>query len=115
MLLNLRTPGRCLVVEGPSGIGKTTAVEKALDEVGMIEKTIKLSARRKADLEHINILPETTDAGTILVDDYHKLQLRTKQNLADYLKVLADTEDEKTKIIVDLGLTYFDLMLFLIP
>ncbi len=27
LLLNLRTPGRGLVIEGPSGIGKTTAVE----------------------------------------------------------------------------------------
>ena len=26
ILLSLRTPGRCLVTEGPSGIGKTTAI-----------------------------------------------------------------------------------------
>ncbi|WP_300160289.1 hypothetical protein [Solidesulfovibrio sp.] len=33
LIVNLRTPGRGLVVEGPSGIGKTTAVETALDEL----------------------------------------------------------------------------------
>ncbi len=100
LLLNLRTPGRCLVVEGPSGIGKTTAVEKALAAVGVAETTTKLSARRKVDLEYIEILPETSDAGIIMVDDYHKLPTETKSALADYLKILADVEDEKTKIIV---------------
>jgi len=100
LLLNLRTPGRCLVVEGPSGIGKTTAVEKALPVVGLDKQTTKLSARRTGDLEYIQILPETSAAGTVLVDDYHKLPAKTKSALADYLKVLADAEDEKTKIIV---------------
>jgi Holliday junction resolvasome RuvABC ATP-dependent DNA helicase subunit len=100
LLLNLRTPGRCLVVEGPSGIGKTTAVEKALSSVGLAEQITKLSARRAADLEYIQILPETSEAGTVLVDDYHKLPVEIKAALADYLKVLADAEDEKTKIIV---------------
>ena len=100
LLLNLRTPGRCLVVEGPSGIGKTTAVEKALSSVGRADTTTKLSARRKPDLEYIQILPETTEAGIVLVDDYHKLPQKTKLALADYLKVLADSEDRKTKIIV---------------
>ena len=100
LLLNLRTPGRCLVVEGPSGIGKTTAVEKALAAAGVSEGVTKLSARLKADLEYIEILPETPDVGTVMVDDYHKLPVDTKAALADYLKILADTEDEKTKIIV---------------
>ena len=88
------------MVEGPSGIGKTTAVEKALAAVGVADHTAKLSARRKADLEYIEILPEMQQAGTIMVDDYHKLPTETKSALADYLKILADAEDEKTKIIV---------------
>lgn len=100
LLLNLRTPGRCLVVEGPSGIGKTTAVEKALATICVSDNTTKLSARRQADLEYIEILPETPEVGTVMVDDYHKLPVKTKSALADYLKVLADAEDDKTKIIV---------------
>ena len=31
----LRTPGRGVVVEGPSGIGKSTAVAKALEDIGL--------------------------------------------------------------------------------
>ena len=30
LLIAIRTKGKCVVVEGPSGIGKTTAVEKVI-------------------------------------------------------------------------------------
>lgn len=35
IVVTLSTKGRCLVVEGPSGIGKTTCVLKALEYLGM--------------------------------------------------------------------------------
>ena len=100
ILLSIRSPGRCLVVEGPSGIGKTTAVEKALEQVGISGETTKLSARRPEDVEYIGILPEISKTGIVLVDDFHRLQTETQSALADYLKVLADTEDKTTKIII---------------
>jgi Holliday junction resolvasome RuvABC ATP-dependent DNA helicase subunit len=100
ILLSLRTPGRCLVIEGPSGIGKTTAIENALNELGIGQAVTKLSARRQDDVEYIRILPETRDVGTVIVDDFHKLDLLTQKALADYLKVLADGEDKKSKIII---------------
>ena len=100
ILLNLRTPGRCVVVEGPSGIGKTTAVENAIEKIGIGRSTTKLSARKPHDIEYIEILPDTSATGTVLVDDYHRLPTRTQSALADYLKVLADTEDRTTKIII---------------
>jgi hypothetical protein len=100
ILLSLRTPGRSLVIEGPSGIGKTTAVEKALNELGIGRDVMKLSARRQEDVEYIKILPETRDVGTVIVDDFHKLDPLTQKALADYLKVLADGEDRKSKIII---------------
>lgn len=100
ILLNLRTPGRCLVIEGPSGIGKTTAVQNAIESVGLAKQITKLSARRPQDVEYIEILPDTTNVGTVLVDDYHRLPIKTQAALADYLKVLADTEDQTTKIII---------------
>jgi flagellar biosynthesis GTPase FlhF len=33
--VSLRTPGRCMVIEGPSGIGKTTTVTKAIAELNL--------------------------------------------------------------------------------
>src|SRR5262245_42461145 len=100
ILLSLRTPGRCLVVEGPSGIGKTTAIENALELVGISRRATKLSARKPEDVEYIEILPETSQAGIVLVDDFHRPSKATQAKLADYLKVLADREDQETKIIV---------------
>ena len=51
LVLSLRTPGRGVVIEGPSGIGKTTAVENALNHLGMEANVTKLSARRPRDVE----------------------------------------------------------------
>jgi hypothetical protein len=41
----LRTPGRGVVIEGPSGIGKTTAVRKAATDVGISDRAQMLSGR----------------------------------------------------------------------
>jgi hypothetical protein len=100
ILLSLRTNGRCLVVEGPSGIGKTTAVEGALLQLGLTGRISKLSARNPEDVEYIEILPEVKSLGTVLVDDYHRLPHKIQSKLADYLKLLADNEASDTKIII---------------
>ena len=50
LIVALRTPGRGVVIEGPSGIGKTTAVTRALEEIGLAAKVTRLSARRRDDL-----------------------------------------------------------------
>jgi len=100
LLLSLRTPGRGAVIEGPSGIGKTTAVEKALQALGMTGGVTKLSSRRPQDVEYIEALPGLGGVGVVIVDDFHKLPDRTRAALADYMKTLADEESEKTKIIV---------------
>jgi len=98
LLSNLRTPGRGLVIEGPSGIGKTTAVETALKSLGI--SYARLSARKPDDVEFIKDLPTISKPGIVLVDDFHRLADDIKQYIADHMKTLADTEPENTKIIV---------------
>jgi hypothetical protein len=100
LLLRLRTAGRGVVIEGPSGIGKTTAVESALRRLNMTDEVTKLSARRPKDVEYIDALPELGAVGIVIVDDFHKLPDNTRAALADYLKTLADEESKRTKIIV---------------
>jgi hypothetical protein len=87
--VSLRTPGRCLVMEGPSGIGKSTTINKAVTSLGIQDSLMSLSARRQADVEYINALPDLENIGTVIVDDFHRLPDETKQRLSDFMKVLA--------------------------
>lgn len=100
LLISLRTPGRGLVIEGPSGIGKTTSVSKALEYLGLAEQALKLTTRKKEDRKLIADLPEMTGIGTVIVDDFHRLDEDTKQAIADFMKTLADEEDKSSKLVV---------------
>jgi hypothetical protein len=96
----LRTPGRGVVIEGPSGIGKTTAVTRALEELGAASSVTSLSARRPDDLALIRILAEMKPFGTVLIDDFHRLPKEMKEQIADLAKVLADEEARDCKLIL---------------
>lgn len=100
ILLSLRTAGRCLVIEGPSGIGKTSAIENAIKEIGITGEVLRLSGRRPADLDYIRNLTTVKSAGIIVIDDFHKLDPALQNHLADYLKLLADGADDGTKIVI---------------
>jgi hypothetical protein len=96
----LRTKGRCLVVEGPSGIGKTTCVIKVIEELSLNKRITQLTARRKDDIEIIKMLPEFDSLGTVIIDDFHLLELDLKSTISDYMKILADEERENDKLIL---------------
>jgi hypothetical protein len=100
LIVALRTPGRGLVIEGPSGIGKTTSVLKALQELNLAGNVMNLSARKADDRALIAELPAMGDVGTIIIDDFHRLTENVKRTIADYLKTLADEEDQGSKLII---------------
>jgi hypothetical protein len=100
LLVALRTPGRGVVIEGPSGIGKTTAVTRALDELSLTSKVLKLSARKRDDLDIIRSLPEQKTFGTVIIDDFHRLPTSDRAAIADLLKVLADEEAVHSKLVL---------------
>lgn len=104
LLVALRTPGRSIIVEGPSGIGKTTAVINAITEAGLTDRVIQLSARKPDDALFIKELPGQVPFGTVLVDDFHRLDTDTKSTIADLMKALADEGATHSKLIV-LGIT----------
>ncbi len=108
----LRTPGRGIVVEGPSGIGKTTFLRKALEEGEAGGPRLRvLSGRARRDLSSIEKLPQGHD-GIVAVDDFHRLPLDLRVALVDYLKVLADEESNSRLILVGIpgtGQTLVDL------
>ncbi|MFZ3134760.1 MAG: ATP-binding protein [Methanothrix sp.] len=98
--VSLRTPGRGMIVEGPSGIGKTCAIMNALNQLGISSDAKKLSARKKHDVEKIREILNGGSKGVIIIDDFHKLPNDIKSEVADYLKTLADEESQDIKIII---------------
>jgi len=100
MRVSIRTPGRCSVVEGPSGIGKTSSITKILQELGLEGKALQLSGRKPGDLPLVKALPTLGDVGIVIIDDFHRLPEDVKSSIADSMKVLADQEHESSKLIV---------------
>jgi len=100
LLVALRTPGRGVVIEGPSGIGKTTSVTRALAELNIANAVTKLSARRRDDLDVIKELSTMKSFGTVLVDDFHRLSENVRKEIADLLKLLADEEAHDCKVVL---------------
>lgn len=100
LLVALRTKGKGVVVEGPSGIGKTTAVFRVIEELGVEDRCIKLSARKSADKEQIQEVAKGNFSGIALIDDFHRLDSTLQKNISDVMKYLADEMDENRKIVV---------------
>ncbi len=100
LLVSLRSPGRGVIIEGPSGIGKSTAVNVALRELSLDGRVTQLTAREPGDVEYLDALPDLGQFGTIVVDDFHRLDEQTKRRMADLLKVTADKQDANRKLVV---------------
>lgn len=98
--LALREVGRCVVIEGPSGIGKSTIVDKALLDLGMRADALTLSARKPDDLGLIEEILKEGRLGTVIVDDFHHLDDEMKRRLADKMKLIADNPENGNKLIL---------------
>lgn len=98
--MSLRQPGLGIVLEGPSGIGKTTMLRNAVarDRERLGEVTV-LSARNPADLPAITALPEE-HTGLVAVDDFQRLPADLQNKLADYLKLLADNGSSGRRLVL---------------
>jgi len=98
--LALREVGRCVVIEGPSGIGKSTIVDRALSDLGMKADALTLSARKPDDLGLIEEILKEGRLGTVIVDDFHHLDDDMKRRLADKMKLIADNPENGNKLIL---------------
>jgi hypothetical protein len=100
--LALEQSGRGVLIEGPSGGGKTTALRQAVeqlqlsDQLGEVEV---LSARISSHLDRIEVL-EAQHAGIVAIDDFHRLNATLQAKLTDYLKYLADNEPPDKKLVI---------------
>lgn len=102
LLVALRTPGKGVVVEGPSKIGKTSSVLKVLSEIDhrLAGSVTTLTARDPADRDFIASIPSQTDLGIVIIDDFHRLDSAVRESISDFMKILADEERMDAKIVI---------------
>lgn len=95
ILIDIRRPGKPVVIEGQSGTGKTTCVKKVLEQIGQESDSVYLTARKAEDVGAIISLAEEPTTGTFIIDDFHRLASSTQADIADLAKSAAETSDEE--------------------
>ena len=81
IVVTLSTKGRCLVVEGPSGIGKTTCVLKALEYLGMGDSIQLLTPRKKKDILSIEKILDNNKNRITLQCVFHSIRFKVNKKI----------------------------------
>lgn len=103
ILVDIRNPGKPVVIEGQSGTGKTTTVKKVIERAsGGGLQCRYLSARKGFEIPEIERIAAGEVVGTFVIDDFHRLAIETQVALADRVKVSAEENDpdRHPKIVV---------------
>jgi hypothetical protein len=111
---DIRSPGRHLLIEGPSGIGKTCVVYKVFEELGWtLNKDYIYVSCRDPDAEaRIAAFMEDASAGAevkpsvMVVDDFHLLTKERRADIGSSLKRLSDRtfEDNAPAKVILIGI-----------
>jgi hypothetical protein len=103
ILVDIRHPGKPVIIEGQSGTGKTTTVKKILERLAGQISAKYLSARIAADVSAIDQLVTAPFTGTFVIDDFHRLSQPLQERLADLAKIAAEqpgASDERAKLVL---------------
>lgn len=95
ILLDIRHPGKPVIIEGQSGTGKTTCLKKVLERLGGETGVEYLSARLAADVTFIDELVRSPRHGRFVIDDFHRLSGSLQVRLADLAKLSAEQGREE--------------------
>lgn len=101
ILLDVRHPGKPVIVEGQSGTGKTTCVRKILEQLGGAAPEY-LTARSAVDIHRIEAIAHSRLPGRFVIDDFHRLATETQVELANIAKFAAEAgqaENAQTKLV----------------
>jgi hypothetical protein len=105
ILIDIRNPGKPVVIEGQSGTGKTTTVKKLIEECLPDAGFIYLSARKAGDMPNILSLAEGNMGGRYVIDDFHRLENNLQEKIANLVKIAAEEfEDNSHSKIVLIGI-----------
>jgi hypothetical protein len=102
LLVDIRNPGKPVIVEGQSGTGKTTAVKKIIEESLPASGFEYLSARRSKDMPRILELANSAPKGNFIIDDFHRLGNDVQSKIADIIKVSAEEygDNSHPKVVI---------------
>jgi hypothetical protein len=102
ILLDVRSPGKPIVLEGQSGTGKTTCIKRILNDMADQFPTVYLAAREPVDVSSIEHIARDRPIGRFVIDDFHRLSANLQEILADIAKVAAESSDRNacTKLIL---------------
>jgi hypothetical protein len=98
ILLDVRRPGKPVIIEGQSGTGKTTCVRKILERLGNSASATYLTPRDAAHVSVITQLASAPRVGTFVIDDFHRLAHDVQTGLANIAKVAAERAGEDSHL-----------------
>jgi len=96
IFVDLRKPGKPVIIEGQSGTGKTTCIKKIIERLPEIS-AVYLSARKAEDISAIEGLASSRSSGCFIIDDFHRLKNNLQMRLAEIAKIAAE-EGDGTKL-----------------
>lgn len=94
----LKVSGRGLIVEGPSGIGKTVAVRKALELLRPEPAIVRLKGYDSQDLARLGDLLNTRFTGHLVIDDVMQLDRPQRKRLVEEILRIYDDNEREAKI-----------------
>lgn len=93
ILVDIRNPGKPVVIEGQSGTGKTTIAKKIIEHAFPDQSFEYLTARKSRDLTQIMDLSEGKLLGRFIVDDFHRLDTSIQERIGNIVKISAEDPD----------------------
>lgn len=94
LLVDIRNPGKPVIIEGQSGTGKTTTVRRIIEENISGDPFLYLSARKAKDMKKILSIAEGIEKSRYVIDDFHRLENDIQEKIANIIKIAAEDYEE---------------------
>lgn len=90
IMVDIRSPGKPVIIEGQSGTGKTTTAKKIIEDCLPHAECEYLSARKSSDVSRILSVADGKKNGRFIIDDFHRLEEATQAKIANLVKLAAE-------------------------